>query len=156
MAWDHRAYMSHILHSVCNMVNLMRCQPYIPYIGTLLPSELRSKKLILLLRMKRRRLDLRHGKCSIACSLKAILTDGCVVQWVACLKINHSVVSLNPIKGSCCLLQLETLPKLLSNGWFQQCIQPWFHNRTKWNIGPYHVRCTFINYNYSDFFLLFF
>ena len=38
------------------------------------------------------------------------------------------VVGLSPIKGPCCFLEQETLPLLLSTGWFQEWIRVWFHN----------------------------
>ena len=47
------------------------------------------------------------------------------------------VVGLSPIKGPCCFLEQETLPLLLSTGWFQERIRAWFHNQTKINWGPY-------------------
>jgi len=40
-------------------------------------------------------------------------------------------VGSSPIKGPRCFLEQETLPKLLSTGWFQEWIRAWFHNRTK-------------------------
>jgi len=36
-----------------------------------------------------------------------------------------------------CFLEQETLPLLLSTGWFLGRIRAWFHNRTKFNWGPY-------------------
>ena len=36
-----------------------------------------------------------------------------------------------------CFLEQETLPLLLSTGWFQERSRSWFHNRTKINWGPY-------------------
>ena len=46
------------------------------------------------------------------------------------------------IKGPCCFLGLETLPLLLSIGWFQERIRAWFYNRTKINWGPYgRLKC---------------
>ena len=36
---------------------------------------------------------------------------------------NRSVVDLKPIKGSRCVLVQETLPSLLSTGWFQEQIR---------------------------------
>ena len=53
-----------------------------------------------------------------------------MAQWVACLTRNVKVVGLSPIKGPRCFLEQETLPLLLSNGWFQEQIQARFHNRT--------------------------
>ena len=45
-------------------------------------------------------------------------------------------MSSNPIKGSRCFFQQETLPSCLSTGWFQKQIPARFHNWTKlnWNI----------------------
>jgi len=45
---------------------------------------------------------------------------GSMVQLVASL--NQSVVSLKPIKGSSCFHGHETLPSLLSTGWFQEWV----------------------------------
>jgi len=41
-------------------------------------------------------------------------------QWVSRLTHNVEVVGSSPIKGSCCFLGKETLPLLLSTGWFQE------------------------------------
>ena len=43
-----------------------------------------------------------------------------MVQWVARLTRNVEVMGLSPIKGPCCFLEQETLPLLLSTGWFQE------------------------------------
>ena len=51
------------------------------------------------------------------------LSGGGVTQLVARLTRNWSVVNSNPIKGSRCILELETLPLLLSTGWFRERIQ---------------------------------
>ena len=48
---------------------------------------------------------------------------GGVAQWVAHLTRNAEVVGSRPIKGPCCFLEQETLPLLLSNGWFQEWIR---------------------------------
>ena len=48
--------------------------------------------------------------------------DG-VAQWVARLARNVEVVSSRPIKGPRCFLEQETLPLLLSIGWFQEQIR---------------------------------
>ena len=46
-----------------------------------------------------------------------------------------SAVSSNPIKGSCCFLQQKNWHlSVLSTGWFQEQIQAWFLNWTKWII----------------------
>ena len=50
---------------------------------------------------------------------------------------NVEVVGLSPIKSPHCFLEQETLPLLLSTGWFQERIRAWFHNQTKINWGPY-------------------
>jgi len=39
----------------------------------------------------------------------------------------------NAIKGSRCFLEQETLPSLLSTGWFQEQIGVQFYNQTKIN-----------------------
>jgi len=56
---------------------------------------------------------------------------------VARLTRNVEVVGLRPIKAPRCFLQQETLPLLLSTGWFQEWIRAWLHNWTKINWGPY-------------------
>jgi len=50
---------------------------------------------------------------------------GCVVKWEKRLTINWSVLHLNPIKISHCFFEQDTLPSLLSTGWFQEQIQMW-------------------------------
>jgi len=40
---------------------------------------------------------------------------------------NVEVVGSSPNKGLYCFLEQETLPLLLSTGWFQQRIRAWFH-----------------------------
>ena len=52
---------------------------------------------------------------------KKYLTGG-VAQWVARLTA---------------VVEQETLPLLLSTGWFQERIRAWFHNKTKINWEPY-------------------
>ena len=47
------------------------------------------------------------------------------------------VVGSSPIKGTHCVVEQETLPLLLSNGWFEERIGAWCHNRAKLNWGPY-------------------
>ena len=42
-----------------------------------------------------------------------------VAQWVAPLTRNVEVVVSSPIKGTRCFLEQETLPLLLSTGWFR-------------------------------------
>jgi len=44
---------------------------------------------------------------------------------------NVEVVGSRTIKGPCWFLEQETLPLLLSTGWFQDRIWAWIHNRTK-------------------------
>ena len=51
------------------------------------------------------------------------LLRGSVAQWVARLTRNVEVVGSSPIKGPRCFLDQETLPLLLSTGWFQERIQ---------------------------------
>ena len=46
-----------------------------------------------------------------------------VAQWIARLTRNVEVVGSSPIKGPCCFLEQETLPLLLSTGWFQERIR---------------------------------
>jgi len=46
---------------------------------------------------------------------------GGMAQWVA--RHNVEVAGLSPIKGPRCFLEQETLPLLLSTGWFQEQIQ---------------------------------
>jgi len=59
-------------------------------------------------------------------------------QQINCILIFVCIVlSSSPIKGPRCFLEQETLPLLLSTGWFQELIRAWFHNRTKINWGPY-------------------
>ena len=41
-----------------------------------------------------------------------------VAQWVAHLARNADVLGSSPIKGHFCFLEQETLPLLLSTGWF--------------------------------------
>ena len=46
-----------------------------------------------------------------------------MAQWVARLIRNVEVVGANPIKGPRCFLVQETIPVLLSTGWFQERIR---------------------------------
>ena len=48
---------------------------------------------------------------------------GGVAQWVARLTRNVEVVGSSPIKGPRCYLEQDTLPLLLSTGWFQKGIR---------------------------------
>ena len=48
---------------------------------------------------------------------------GGVAQCVARLTRNVEVVGSSPIKGPSCFLEQETLPLLLSTGWFQEQIR---------------------------------
>ena len=48
---------------------------------------------------------------------------GGMVQWVARLTRNVEVVDSSPIKGPRCFIEQETLPLLLSTGWFQERIR---------------------------------
>ena len=52
-----------------------------------------------------------------------------VAQWVVCLTRNRwMLVScvFEPHQGCRCFLEQETLPPLLSTGWFQERIRAWF------------------------------
>ena len=51
------------------------------------------------------------------------ISRGGVVQWAARLTRNVEVVGSSPIKGPRCFLEQETLPLLLSTGWFQERIK---------------------------------
>ena len=53
---------------------------------------------------------------------KLVLRDS-VTQWVARLTRNAGVVGSSHIKGTRCFLKQETLPLLLSTGWFQKRIR---------------------------------
>ena len=66
---------------------------------------------------------------------------GGVAQWVARLIRYVEVVVWAPSKARC-FLEQETLPLLLSTGWFQERFWAWVHNQTKINWGPY-IRLTF-------------
>ena len=57
---------------------------------------------------------------------------GGVAQWVARLTRNVEVVGSSPIKGPRCFREQETVPLLLSTGWFQERIRAW-NNGTKTN-----------------------
>ena len=46
----------------------------------------------------------------------------CVAQWIENLTLNGSVVSLDPIQGSRCFLEQDTLPSLFNTGWSQELI----------------------------------
>ena len=46
-----------------------------------------------------------------------------MAQWVARLTRNVEVVGSSPIEGPHCFLKQETLPLLLSTGWFQEWIR---------------------------------
>ena len=46
-----------------------------------------------------------------------------IAQWVARLTRNAKVVGSSPIKGPRCFLEQDTLPLLLSTGWFQEQIR---------------------------------
>ena len=68
-----------------------------------------------------------------------------LAQWVAHLTRNVGVMSSSPIKALRCFLEQETLPLLLSTGWFQEQIRAWFHNQTKmralWKIANMLGKC---------------
>ena len=46
-----------------------------------------------------------------------------MAQWVARLTRNVEVVGSSPIKDPRCFLEQETLPLLLSTGWFQELFE---------------------------------
>ena len=46
-----------------------------------------------------------------------------MAQWVARLTRNVEVVDSSAIKGPRCFIEQETLPLLLSTGWFQKLIR---------------------------------
>ena len=70
------------------------------------------------------------------------------VGCVAPLTRNVSFVELITIKGPRCFLEQETLPLLLSTGWFQERIWAWVHNRTKINWGAYgRLTCQISRYD---------
>ena len=56
-----------------------------------------------------------------------------MAQCVGRLTRNVEVMGSRPIKGPRCFLEQETLPLLLSTGWFQERIQARIHNQTKIN-----------------------
>ena len=43
-----------------------------------------------------------------------------MAQWVIRLTGNVEIVGSRPIKGTRCFIEQETLPLLLSTGWFQE------------------------------------
>ena len=51
----------------------------------------------------------------------------------SCINFSYIEVSLNHR----CFPEQETLPLLLSTGWFQERIRAWIHNRTKIKCWPY-------------------
>ena len=50
-------------------------------------------------------------------------TRGGVPQWVACLTCNVEVAGSSLVKAPRCFLEQNTLPVLLSTGWFQEQIR---------------------------------
>jgi len=70
---------------------------------------------------------------------------GSAAQWVKHLIHNRSVVSLSPIKGSCCFHEQNTWLALFSTtcSLSQKCIHGWLHNQTEINWGRYG-RLTFM------------
>ena len=48
------------------------------------------------------------------------ILEGRLAQSIARLTRNVEVVGSSPIKGPRCFLEQETLPLLLSTGWFQE------------------------------------
>jgi len=59
-----------------------------------------------------------HFGCYTLSYMLCILYN--VPQWVAHLTRNVEVVGSRSIKGPRCFLEQETLPLLLSTGWFQE------------------------------------
>ena len=49
-----------------------------------------------------------------------------MAQWVAGVSYNQSVVSSNNSKSFICFLGNETLPSLVSTGWFQDGFELYF------------------------------
>ena len=58
----------------------------------------------------------------MVCAILHWPNDGGVAQWVARLTRNVEVVGSRPIKDPRCFFEQETLPLLLSTGWFQERI----------------------------------
>ena len=56
--------------------------------------------------------------CALSNETSYIKNSG-VAQWIVLLKRNGSVMSSNPIKGSHCCVEQESLLYLPSTGWFQ-------------------------------------
>ena len=63
-----------------------------------------------------------HGK-RFYCDIHMWLLRDVVAQWVTGLTGNRPVVSLSPIKGSCCFVEQEASRSLLGTGWLQELIQ---------------------------------
>ena len=53
-------------------------------------------------------------------------------------------------KGTRCFSEQDTLPVLLSTGWFQDRIRAWMHNRTKINWVPYGTVCPLVKYRQNQ------
>ena len=63
---------------------------------------------------------------------------GGLAHWVGRLTSKLPAVGSNPIKGSSCFLEQETLHMMLMRtGWFKERIREWSNNRTKSSWGPY-------------------
>ena len=60
---------------------------------------------------------------NIVITIIIIIKSGGVAQWVASLTRNEEVVGSSPSNGPRCFVEQETLPLLLSTGWFQERIR---------------------------------
>ena len=84
--------------------------------------------------------QINHGVClGTQTQFFFYLQRVCVNGWrgaVVWLVMRRSWVRA-PSKAPRCFLEQETLPLLLSTGWFQERIRACFHNRTKIIWGPY-------------------
>ena len=56
-------------------------------------------------------------------TLSETFLRGRLAQWFACLTLNVEDVGSSPIKGPRGFFEQETLPLLLSTGWFQERIR---------------------------------
>ena len=59
----------------------------------------------------------------LASSVHTLKLCGGVAQWVARLTRNVEIADSSPTKGPRCFHEQETLPLLLSTGWFQERIR---------------------------------
>ena len=86
--------------------------------------------------------------------------DSDVTQWVARLTRNVEVLGSSPIKSPHCFNEQETLPLLLSTGWFQEwiraCMEDWLkcrQNQTKYKIMDF-MSCIIFTQNLYIHFVL--